>query len=193
MGTIRSALAMTATGAAMFVALAAGTTFATAQDADLEQRILQSLTPAAKPGGTRPMVRSLTATPAAEASHSEDRQFLESVKNRSSRSLTNTEREHISAIAKERPSVDVEINFGYSSADVGPTAVSSVTALGKALTSPELKGGTFILAGHTDAKGSVATNQELSERRAEAVKRYLVAHFQIPASTSSRWDTARPS
>jgi outer membrane protein OmpA-like peptidoglycan-associated protein len=183
MGTIRSTLTITAAGAAMLVAFAAGN-FAQAQDTGLEQRILQSLTPVAKPATDRPIVRSLTSTPpAAAAPLGEDRQFLDSLKNRASHSLSNTEREHIAALAKERPSVDVEINFGYSSADIGPTALPAVTALGNALTSPELKGGTFVLAGHTDAKGSYPTNQELSERRAEAVKRYLVQRFQIPAAT----------
>jgi outer membrane protein OmpA-like peptidoglycan-associated protein len=61
--------------------------------------------------------------------------------------------------------------------------VPSVTALGKALTNPELKGSTFVLAGHTDAKGSIPANQDLSEKRADSIKHYLVDHFKIPAST----------
>jgi flagellar motor protein MotB len=42
-----------------------------------------------------------------------------------------------------------------------------------ALASGELKGGTFIVAGHTDAKGGDTYNQGLSERHADAVKRFL--------------------
>jgi len=34
----------------------------------------------------------------------------------------------------------------------------------------------FVIAGHTDLSGSSHHNHELSERRAEAVKRYLVEH-----------------
>jgi outer membrane protein OmpA-like peptidoglycan-associated protein len=169
-----------AAGSALAVALFAGSTNAPAQD--LEQQILKSLTPVAKPTAMRPPTRSLTSTPI-DASKTADRQFLDTLKSRTTRSLTTVERERISEIAKDRPSVDIEINFDYRSAKIGPAAVPSVTALGKALTNPELKGSTFILAGHTDAKGSYPTNQDLSEKRADSIKRYLVDHFQIPAST----------
>jgi outer membrane protein OmpA-like peptidoglycan-associated protein len=163
-------------------ALFAGATNAPAQNLDLEQQILRSLLPTVKPTTVRPPTRSLTASPA-DTARTEDRKFLDSVKNRTTRSLTTDEREQIAEIAKDRPSVDIEINFDYRSAKIGPAAVPSVTALGKALTNPELKGSTFILAGHTDAKGSLPANQDLSEKRADSIKSYLIDHFKIPAST----------
>jgi outer membrane protein OmpA-like peptidoglycan-associated protein len=46
-----------------------------------------------------------------------------------------------------------------------------------------LKGNTFILAGHADATGKPGYNQELSERRAAAVKQYLMEHYNIPADS----------
>ena len=55
-------------------------------------------------------------------------------------------------------------------------------ALGRALANPDLKGSTFILAGHTDAAGGDAYNQDLSERRADAIKRYLVDKASIAAA-----------
>jgi outer membrane protein OmpA-like peptidoglycan-associated protein len=166
-----------ALGALLAVALFAGSATASAQNLDLEQQILKSLT-----SGPKAATCSLSATPA-DTSQTVDRKFLDSVKNRTTRSLTTNEREQIAEIAKDRPSIDVEINFDYRSAKIGPSAVPSVTALGKALTSPELKGTTFIVAGHTDGKGSFPVNQDLSEKRADAIKQYLVDHFKVPAST----------
>jgi outer membrane protein OmpA-like peptidoglycan-associated protein len=54
-----------------------------------------------------------------------------------------------------------------------------VQALGKALANPNLKGSTFVVAGHTDAVGGESYNQDLSERRADSIKRYLVERFGI--------------
>ena len=62
---------------------------------------------------------------------------------------------------------------------IGSRALPQVTALGEALTSADLKGRTFILAGHTDAKGSDTYNQGLSERRADAVRRFLSEKYGI--------------
>ena len=61
------------------------------------------------------------------------------------------------------------MNFDYNSDNIGAKAAPQVSALGQALSSSESKGG---IAGHTDAKGSETYNQGLSERRAEAVKRF---------------------
>jgi outer membrane protein OmpA-like peptidoglycan-associated protein len=42
-------------------------------------------------------------------------------------------------------------------------------------------GNTFLrIEGNTDSKGSTKLNKSLSEKRAESVKKYLVAHFNIP-------------
>jgi outer membrane protein OmpA-like peptidoglycan-associated protein len=183
MATIRVTLKRAAAGSLLVAAaLLAGSATAPAQNVDLEQQILKSLMPTVKPTTPRPPTRSLTAT-TADTSRTVDRKFLDSLKNRQTRSLTTDEREQIAEIAKDRPSIDIEINFDYRSAKIGPAAVPSITALGKALTNPELKGSTFILAGHTDAKGSLPSNQDLSEKRADSIKRYLTDHFKIPAST----------
>ena len=54
--------------------------------------------------------------------------------------------------------------------------------LGKALSNPDLKGSTFVVAGHTDAIGAEAYNQELSERRADTIKKYLTEKYGIAGS-----------
>jgi len=57
-----------------------------------------------------------------------------------------------------------------------------VQELGKALSNPNLKGSTFVVAGHTDAIGGDAFNQDLSERRADTIKRYLIDKYGITGS-----------
>jgi outer membrane protein OmpA-like peptidoglycan-associated protein len=49
-----------------------------------------------------------------------------------------------------------------------------VQPLRRALSNADLKGSTFVVAGHTDAAGSEAYNHDLSERCADSIKRYLV-------------------
>jgi outer membrane protein OmpA-like peptidoglycan-associated protein len=41
---------------------------------------------------------------------------------------------------------------------------------------------TATVAGHTDAAGTDTYNQDLSERRADAIKRYLAKNFHIAGS-----------
>jgi outer membrane protein OmpA-like peptidoglycan-associated protein len=142
-------------------------------------QILQALTPAAK----HPLTRGLSVGPKAdpETVAAEDR-FVKTIRNRATRSLSSTEREEIATIAKDKPNIDLEINFDYNSADISKKSLSSVQALGQALTNPDLKGSTFIVAGHTDAVGSDVYNQDLSERRADSIKRYLTDKFGIAGS-----------
>ena len=105
--------------------------------------------------------------------------FVQNIRGRSTRSLSVGEREEIAAIAKDKPKIDLEINFDYNSADISAKSLPSVQALGRALTNPDLKGSTFVVAGHTDAAGGEGYNQDLSERRADAIKRYLVDKYGI--------------
>ena len=51
--------------------------------------------------------------------------------------------------------------------------------LGEALADPQLKGSTFVVSGHTDGVGGEAYNQDLSERRADTIKKYLVDKYGI--------------
>jgi outer membrane protein OmpA-like peptidoglycan-associated protein len=155
------------------LALATGTSFAA------EQRSADEIVNALKP---RAATRGLTTSPADAARAADETQFLRAVRNRPTRSLSTEERDKIASIANSKPKIDLEINFEYNSAVIGSKAMPQVTELGKALTSPDLKGRTFILAGFTDAKGSETYNQGLSERRADAVKQLLSEKYGIEAA-----------
>jgi outer membrane protein OmpA-like peptidoglycan-associated protein len=139
-----------------------------------EDQIVRALAP------KKPLTRGLSiATPADQAVSAAQGKFVDSLRNRATRSLSSGERSQIAEIAKDKPNIDLEITFDYNSATISAKAQPAVQALGKALSNPDLKGATFIVAGHTDAAGGETYNQELSERRADSVKRYLVDKFGI--------------
>jgi len=73
----------------------------------------------------------------------------------------------------------IEVLFAFNSADLTPQAEQTLTELGKALTSDELKRYCFVIEGHTDNVGSDEYNQTLSERRAQSAARFLTTHFEI--------------
>jgi outer membrane protein OmpA-like peptidoglycan-associated protein len=129
----------------------------------------------------QPLTRGLSAgtSQADPAAKAKEDTFLASIRNRKTRSLSLGEREEIAEIAATKPKIDLEINFDFNSASIRPSSIPSVQALGQALSDPKLKGSTFIVAGHTDGVGSDAFNQDLSERRADTIKRYLVDNYHI--------------
>jgi outer membrane protein OmpA-like peptidoglycan-associated protein len=169
-----AALSLFAVGTALSIGAAK------AADDVTEDQILQALTPAKKPL-TRSLSMGAPAQADPAASEAEGK-FVQSLRNRSTRSLSTGEREQIATIVKDKPKIDLEINFDYNSDRISARSLPAVQALGRALSNPDLKGSTFIVAGHTDAVGSDAYNQDLSERRADSIKRYLVDKSGVPAS-----------
>jgi outer membrane protein OmpA-like peptidoglycan-associated protein len=139
------------------------------------EQIIKALKPAK-------LTRGLTTSPADAARAAEEARFIDTLRNRPTRSLTTVEREQIVSVASQKPSIDLDINFEFNSATIGSKAAPQVAALGQALTSADLKGRSFIVAGYTDAKGADGYNQELSERRADAVKRFLLEKYGIEAT-----------
>jgi outer membrane protein OmpA-like peptidoglycan-associated protein len=131
----------------------------------------------------KPLTRGLSIGPQADpAPSAAETKLLQSVRGRAARSLSASEREEIATVAKDKPNIDLEITFDYNSANISAKSMPSVQALGRALASPDLKGSTFVVAGHTDAAGGEGYNQDLSERRADAIKRYLVDKYSISAA-----------
>lgn len=86
----------------------------------------------------------------------------------------------------EQPlSIDLYVNFDFNSANLTSDARITLDRLGAALSDPKLAGYSFVIAGHTDAVGGEEFNQKLSERRAAAVRDYLIADFKIDGARLS--------
>jgi outer membrane protein OmpA-like peptidoglycan-associated protein len=66
------------------------------------------------------------------------------------------------------------ITFDFDSADLTHQAQAMLDRIAAALRDPSNRKLDYRIEGHTDAKGSVPYNQNLSQRRAEAVRNYLV-------------------
>ncbi len=73
----------------------------------------------------------------------------------------------------------VGVNFEFNQSTLLPEAEATLDVVGETMQKyPDLR---FRIDGHTDAVGSEAYNQELSARRATAVRDYLVGSFGIDA------------
>lgn len=127
----------------------------------------------------KPLTRGLSAAPVDTAARSKEASFVDTLRNRKTRSLSLGERQEIAEIAATKPRIDLEIHFDYNSADISKESTQAVQELGKALSNASLKGSTFVVAGHTDAQGGEAYNQDLSERRADTIKKYLTDKYGI--------------
>jgi outer membrane protein OmpA-like peptidoglycan-associated protein len=172
----RSSLKVAAIIIAGCLALPFGAGVASAEDQPSSSTIIKSLTPRKNAGHTR----SLATSPDATTKNLADTAYVKSLRNRKTRSLSTVELDKLSAITETKPNIDLEINFELNSDRITRSAKETVDELGKALSDPSLKGNTFVLAGYADATGSPDYNQDLSERRAAAVKEYLIDNFHIP-------------
>src|SRR4030081_3915935 len=162
-------LSIVTIGAAL--SMTAGLAFA--GDTVSADQILSALKP-------KPLTRGLsTGAQVATATQAKEAGFVETLRNRKTRSLSLGERQEIAEIAATKPKIDLEIQFDYNSAEIAKTSVAAVQALGNALSDPNLKGWPFGVAGHTGSIGSEGYSQDLSERRADTIKRYLTDKYGI--------------
>ena len=144
---------------------------ADAQSPPTPEQLIEAL----KTKGTR------GATPPAEAARAEAQdKIIQRLKEKATRGLSVGEREELAEAVNDRPAFDLEVNFDFNSSGISDRVRPVVMSLGNALQNSALKGATFLVAGHTDAKGRPTYNQKLSESRAQAVKEFLVKNFNLP-------------
>jgi len=90
----------------------------------------------------------------------------------------NATNERISALDDYEPQTVAAVNFKVNSAILSPDSKSKLDELAtKALNA---KGYVLEVSGYADATGSIDRNRMLSQRRADAVIRYMVENHQIP-------------
>ncbi len=154
------------------LALAIGVGSALAQEVPSVQQIIEALKP--EDSTRSPTLPHSEAVPGPESQ-------IRDILGRRSRSLTPWMQKKVEEFEHVKRGINIEINFEYGSAKLARSAMPAARNLGEALTSPELRGSTFLISGHTDAKGGVEFNQRLSKRRADAVSRFLVGQYKIPA------------
>ena len=76
-----------------------------------------------------------------------------------------------------------DLLFDYDKTDLRPQALASLEKLGTLIRrNPQAA---FVIEGHTDSFGSDTYNLELSRRRAESVKAWLVTMMKIPLAGST--------
>ncbi|PLX44310.1 MAG: hypothetical protein C0609_05995 [Deltaproteobacteria bacterium] len=79
------------------------------------------------------------------------------------------------------PLLRMRILFNSNSAVLNESSRGQLETVGAALESEELKGQKFEVVGHTDAAGDEVYNLELSKRRAEGVRDFILANFKVSA------------
>lgn len=79
----------------------------------------------------------------------------------------------------EDPALSLNIRFDYKSTELTETAKEKIRPVGVALASNALQNFKFKVEGHTDGVGGDAYNRQLSQERAEAVKKFLVNEYNV--------------
>lgn len=88
---------------------------------------------------------------------------------------------------QQLPAADLEIFFPFNGSEITPEATATLRLLGEALSDLRFRSSRFIIAGHTDGRGGVAYNLALSQARAEAVRRWLIATYKLdPRNLAAR-------
>ncbi|MCX5826555.1 MAG: OmpA family protein [Deltaproteobacteria bacterium] len=92
----------------------------------------------------------------------------------------------------EKGRVQIDIEFDYNKYDVKPRYHQELKKIGDVMAAnPELK---MVIEGHTDNVGGKGYNMNLSARRAEAVRAYIIEHFGVKKThlTSKGYGMSKP-
>jgi len=129
----------------------------------------------------QPKVKFRAFDPAQAERESRQSDLVNHLQREKTRQITVEERQEIAEVVEENdlPAIDLEVFFAFDSAEITPEALPILKKLGAALSDDKLKGSVFLVAGHTDAKGSDVYNLDLSDRRAKSVQRFLIEQFDI--------------
>jgi outer membrane protein OmpA-like peptidoglycan-associated protein len=143
--------------------------------------------------GTKPRTRRKgTRYPTLTHLTSEERRFIDNLRSKTTRAITVEERAKVAEIAKDQPNIDLEITFDYDSANITARAADTGESRTSAEQSRPQRHG---ISGRRPyrARGGDAYNQNRSERRAEAVKRFLIEKSPLDTRIWSRSVSARNS
>jgi outer membrane protein OmpA-like peptidoglycan-associated protein len=86
-------------------------------------------------------------------------------------------------LRRRAPSIEIQaINFAFGSSEIPPSQYGKVENIADAMERilRRNRREVFLIEGHTDAVGSFAANQALSEARAASLRSVLVRDFGIP-------------
>lgn len=75
--------------------------------------------------------------------------------------------------------VGLPLKFDFNSSVLSTASLGYLKQLGIMLNLEKMANENIMIVGHTDAVGSEIYNLDLSQRRAQAVKRFLVSHYQV--------------
>ncbi len=158
--------------AALTVAISGGFSVASVAEELSVSDIVRALAP--------PVTRSLATNQKPDPAQAADEAFIDSVRTHGD-ALSDPEIAKLDEMVAKRQQISFEMAFGYKDSALRGKALKTAKMLGEALQNGRLKDQKFLIMGHTDAKGSNAANQKLSERRAAAVVDFLVSTYKIPA------------
>lgn len=79
----------------------------------------------------------------------------------------------------QQPIFGMMINFDFDSTNILQESEPMLQSLGEMMGIDQASRESIVIEGHTDAVGTDAYNQQLSERRAKAIKDYLVKNYGI--------------